>query len=315
MELFLQVPARTHPAPGFRSAACRPALGCRISGAFRGLAGGVLGAAGAAAVRTGRGLRQRGFQRAGGVPGAALADLQRIDEFQQKLAYDGFATALLPPEVVEKLRGLAVEAFAEEAAGFQRAKPSAQGFPPRMEWHWASEGTDGKTVFKEAADVLSQYLPNFNLVAAKFIVATGECRPEDARFHQDFESPNVPLLATATALLPIWPLAFPEKEGNLEYYTWDDLMASKKVDATQVEEILAFSRVHRYVPGEAAVFDGKLFHRTQPFSEFAFASEKESEPLSKMRVLVSYYFAQLPPDNVWEGDVRKTLASQGAPIP
>ena len=24
--------------------------------------------------------------------------------------------------------------------------------------------------------------------------------------------------------------------------------------------------VHRYTPGEVAIFDGKLFHRTQPFS-------------------------------------------------
>ncbi|CAE7348763.1 unnamed protein product, partial [Symbiodinium pilosum] len=221
---------------------------------------------------------------------AATASLdqeaQRIDDFQRDLSYNGFAVAQLPDKVIEDLRAGAVKHLAEQdvSQDFQRAKPSGGGFPPRMEWHWASDG-GAQDLFQPAAEQLLKYLPNFQLMAAKFIVATGECSAEDARFHQDFEPPTVPLLATATALVPLWPLAFPEKEGNLEFFTWDDMVQAKQ---STPEDMLKSRRVHRYAPGEVAVFDGKLYHRTQPFSEYAFASSSlhgESDVLSKMRIL------------------------------
>ncbi|CAE7208807.1 unnamed protein product [Symbiodinium sp. CCMP2592] len=211
--------------------------------------------------------------------------------------------------VIEHLREGAVKTLAGEgpAEGFQRAKPSGGGFPPKMEWHWASDGS-AREIFGPAVDVLLKYLPNFQLLAAKFIVATGECSAEDAKFHQDFEPPTVPLLATATALAPVWPLAFPEKEGNLEFFTWDDMIKSKQQGSP--DEVMKLRNVHRYTPGEVAIFDGKLFHRTQPFSEHAFASSSlhgESEVLSKRRILASFYFAQLPEGNTWEGPAAVLL--------
>jgi len=185
-----------------------------------------------------------------------------------------------------------------------------------MSWHWAA---DMKTMalFRPAAVAIGSLLgPEFDLIAAKFIIASeGECRNEDSRFHDDFGPRSIPEGAAVTALMPLHPAQFPEQEGNLEWLPWE---RNKKENATS-RGSQTNTAVHKYRVGEAAVFDGKLLHRTQPFSAMAFrgsckvqrGSNSELDALSGMRVLASLYFARL--NMPWEGSVRQVLFSQGAP--
>lgn len=249
--------------------------------------------------------------------------------FQNELARAGLAVVRMPAESIACMQEAVERIYLSNADGIQphsvelgqfaRAKPICNSFPAMMEWHWA-KNDDALHIFQPAAQAIGAMLgPQFDLIAAKFIVApAGECPEDDAKFHQDFGPESVPRFAAVTALIPLCPLKFPEAEGNLEWWPWDEAAVEARVrwQKDQTSGPPPQPNVHPYRVGEAAVLDGKCLHRTQPFSAEAFSSTT-SHPrgvLSGMRILASLYFAQLPEEADWEEAVWGVLSSQGAPL-
>eukprot|EP00930_Biecheleria_cincta_P050253 TRINITY_DN35426_c0_g1_i1.p1 TRINITY_DN35426_c0_g1~~TRINITY_DN35426_c0_g1_i1.p1 ORF type:complete len:343 (-),score=52.06 TRINITY_DN35426_c0_g1_i1:339-1331(-) len=240
--------------------------------------------------------------------------------FRRDLHISGLAVARLPQDALEGLRRAACEAIADRSScsadsdshgsRFRLAGGLNGAFPSSMSWRWAADA-EGLRAFRPAAEVLLRQLgPKFHLVGASFVVAEigAGCEEAASRFHLDFGPPRIPRQAAATALLPLHPPgAFPEREGNLEYRPWDGN-----------DEVA----MHRYNACEAAVFDGKLAHRTQPFRPEAFFQDvvggtgsresQEASPLHGFRVLASLSFARLP--GPWAEDVAQVMAGYGAPV-
>lgn len=245
--------------------------------------------------------------------------------FRHDLRQAGLGVARVPLDAIEALRPLASQlcasARAADAKGgrgsawasaalprFARPASALNGaFPPSMAWYWASDNDALELFLPAAAAIVAQLGRGFELVAASFVVADGGCPFDGSKFHLDFGPPSIPRGETTTALLPLHPAVFPEGEGNLEYRAWD-----APADAA--------SAIHRYRAGEAAVFDGKLPHRTQPFDSSAFAqggvasSAEGEDGLSALRVLVSLSFAARLAEAPWRGAVGDVIRGYGAQL-
>jgi len=235
-------------------------------------------------------------------------------DFRQDLEEVGLGVARLPRRVVEELRGLAAEVWTDDRPShrFFRAGGLNGAFPATMSWHWAADGEALERFRPAAACLIDSLGGDFELVGASFVVADGGCRVGEAKPHLDFGPPAIPKGAAATALLPVHPALFPEAQGNLEYRPWN------------AEDPNAFE-VHRYRFGEAAVFDGKLSHRTQAFAAEAFAAPPPHgagpagggtppPALRGLRVLASLSLARLGARAAWRPSVAQVMRGYGAPL-
>jgi len=226
------------------------------------------------------------------------ADLEEVGLGVVSVPRTAVAT-LLP--VLERLRGGECKE-GETIPRFSRAGGLNGAFPSTMTWHWAAEDAALEPFQPMACAVAEQLGPGFELVAASFVIAEGSCFDGQARMHLDFGPPQIPSDAACTALMPLYPEVFPESEGNLEYVPWN---GEGEVD------------VHLYQQCEAAVFYGKLPHRTQPFDAAAFSpslADKKGHPLHGLRVLASLSFAKLSGDAPWRNAVEQVLLGYGAPL-
>mmetsp|Transcript_2494 Transcript_2494/g.5941 ORF Transcript_2494/g.5941 Transcript_2494/m.5941 type:complete len:304 (+) Transcript_2494:34-945(+) len=223
--------------------------------------------------------------------------------FRADLRERGAAVARVPLKACSELLSVAQVALGDQSTTpklFSRAGGLNVAFPETMSWHWAASA-DALELFSGAAkSVLKQLGGDWGLVAASFVVAEGDCVDSAARFHVDFGPPPIPRNAAATALLPLHPAKFPTEEGNLELMPWD--AANEPC-------------VYHYAPGQAIVFDGKLAHRTQPFSADAFQRESEAaEPLRGRRILASMSFARVAGQAPWQRAVNQVISGYGAPV-
>eukprot|EP00419_Tripos_fusus_P010438 CAMPEP_0172666948 /NCGR_PEP_ID=MMETSP1074-20121228/8121_1 /TAXON_ID=2916 /ORGANISM="Ceratium fusus, Strain PA161109" /LENGTH=352 /DNA_ID=CAMNT_0013483397 /DNA_START=46 /DNA_END=1104 /DNA_ORIENTATION=+ len=232
---------------------------------------------------------------------------ERPEDFRCDLRTTGLGLVSVPSRAVAAMRAFAEEMYSSRSgrSSLVRAGGLNGAFPETMAWHWATN-ENGMEPFQPAAEAIrSQLDQDFQLVAASLVIADGDCPVGASRMHLDFGPPSIPKYVAATALLPVYPQVFPQLEGGLEYLPWDG-----------EGEVV----VQRYREGEAVVFDGKLAHRTQPFTKEAFmaAAEKHSsgmgERLAGLRVLASLSFVSLPPRAFWRRAVRQVLEGYGAPV-
>lgn len=221
------------------------------------------------------------------VPEIALGDLRAMAEEVCAASYGGQG---------DSLGGGA--ANAAEPPETQTARGLNGAFPSSMAWHWAAD-EEALEPFRPVAESIKARLGDgFELIAGSFVVARGGCQEHEAKFHLDFGPPAIPSHVAATALMPLFPQAFPRAQGNLEFRPWN---------------LAGTVATHPYKAGEAAVFDGKLAHRTQPFAASAFAGETAGrQPLAGLRVLASFSFAKLP--GPWSPTVQGVLQGYGAPV-
>lgn len=234
-------------------------------------------------------------------------------QFRRDLHSVGLGVVRVPEEALAPLRSIVldVESLGSGSVGVSKAsfvKTAAGGlngaFPATMSWHWSSNN-DALELFRPAADAVRLQLgSDFYLIGASFVIASGGCRDGEAKFHLDFGPPAIPTLEAATALMPLYPLAFPEGQGNLEYLPWD------------ADGAIA---VHRYRSGQASVFDGKLAHRTQSFVAAAFVpgADSTAQPAVCSRVLASLSLARLPPGcppPAWQDALAQVISGYGAPV-
>jgi len=267
--------------------------------------------------------RQRGGRRAlRGRPAVAEPSVAQVEgdpqNFRTCLARKGLAVVQVPDEVLEMMQATAESLCASSDDGLCQAQgvgpvaltdaaiaPSfscrgsvPKNFPSTMSWHWAADA-ETRQIFLLAAEAVGAHLgSDFAFMAAHLIVASSdEVRDAESKFHFDFGLPDIPREAVATALVPLLPSSFPEWEGNLEWYPWDAAAA-----AYEGRQPLPQPAVHRYRVGEGVVFDGKLEHRTQPFSGVASQGGK--------RIVAALYFARA---DASQRSVRSVLFSQGAP--
>mmetsp|Transcript_162445 Transcript_162445/g.520653 ORF Transcript_162445/g.520653 Transcript_162445/m.520653 type:complete len:439 (-) Transcript_162445:77-1393(-) len=253
---------------------------------------------------------------------SSVAQVQEEPQnFRTCLARQGLAVVQVPDEALKMMQAAAESLCASSDDGLGQAQgvgPAAlaaaarapnfscrgsvnENFPSTMSWHWAADA-ETRQLFLPAAEAVGAHLgSDFAFMAAHLIVASGgEVRDVESKFHLDFGEPDIPRETVATALLPLFPYSFPESEGNLEWYPWDTAAA-----VYEGRQPLPQPAVHCYRVGEGAVFDGKLAHRTQPFSGVAFQGRK--------RVLAALYFARVTEADTAERSVRFVLFSQGAP--
>lgn len=232
---------------------------------------------------------------------------ERSEDFRSDLRTTGLGLVKVPSGAVAALHALAEKMYSSSSGrnSFVRAGGLNGAFPETMAWHWATDA-HGMEPFQPAAEAITSQLgQDFHLVAASLVVADGDCPVGASRMHVDFGPPSIPKYVAATALLPVHPQVFPELEGSLEYRPWDG-----------EGEVV----VQRYREGEAVVFDGKLAHRTQPFTAEAFmaAARKHNsglgERLAGLRVLASLSLVSLPPRAYWRGAARQVLEGYGAPV-
>jgi len=231
-------------------------------------------------------------------------------EFRRDVGTVGLGVVQVSEDALAGLRDIAAGMLSGGAGGGSRTSHSFRStgglsgaFPSTMSWHWAADPQSLELFRPAAHQVMASLGADFELVAASFVIADGGCRSEEAKFHLDFGPPSIPQHVAATALAPLYPREFPKKSGNLEYKPWDDKGSVA---------------VHLYRAGEAAVFDGKLSHRTQPFAKEAFeprSSSGETSPLGGLRVLVSLSFARIPEGAPWRQGVASVLKGYNAPLP
>ena len=221
--------------------------------------------------------------------------------FRQDVKEVGIGVASVPEGAVAALRAAAAELYrdgGEDEPEDSRLSFSSSGglngaFPSTMTWHWAQDQAT-LDLFRPAADAIRAQLgKDYELIGGSFVVANGGCGEREAKFHLDFGPPMIPRLTAVTALLPLHPAGFPERSGNLEYRPQGPGGAVY---------------VHRYTAGQAAVFDGKLSHRTQPFAAEAFAAGGGEAPLRGKRVLASFSLAKVPPCAPWRPALEEAPA-------
>jgi len=192
-----------------------------------------------------------------------------------------------------------------EDGAFIRVNGAGGTFPHSMLWYHAAD-QDALELFYPCADAINLQLGGgLCLVTGAFVMVTGGCKEGETNFHVDMAAQDIPPCASISVLFPIYPSIFPEHEGNLEWIPWN---ADGRV------------AVHRYRRGEAAVFDGKLAHRTQPFSSQAFRKQDRScnprfaLPLQGARVLAYLTLARLLPGvPPWRRTLHEVLWRQGVP--
>jgi len=192
-----------------------------------------------------------------------------------------------------------------EDGEFIRVNGAGGTFPDSMLWYHAAD-QDALELFHPCADAINLQLGGgLCLVTGAFVMVKGGCKEGETAFHVDMAAQDIPTCASISVLFPIHPSIFPEHEGNLEWIPWD---ADGKV------------AVHRYIKGRAAVFDGKLAHRTQPFSSQAFHEQdaglnpRFAVPLRGTRVLAYLTLARLLPGvPPWRQALHEVLWRQGVP--
>lgn len=192
-----------------------------------------------------------------------------------------------------------------EDGAFIRVNGASGTFPNSMLWYHAAD-QEALELFYPCADAINLQLGGgLCLVSGAFVMVAGGCKEEETEFHVDMGAQNIPTCASISVLFPVHPSIFPKHEGHLEWIPWN---ANGQV------------AVHRYKRGEAAVFDGKLAHRTQPFSSRAFHEQDASLnprfalPLRGMRVLAYLTLARLLPGvPPWRPALHEVLWRQGVP--
>ncbi|CAE8720393.1 unnamed protein product [Polarella glacialis] len=179
--------------------------------------------------------------------------------------------------------------------------PDGSG-PGAKSYYWAADAPCFDTFDLVARQITKHLEPGFELMTAAFVVVrSGSSVEGPYSFRADFESSAILKGALATALVPVWPERLPVDEGHLEWNSWGGATES-----------------HRYMCGEAAIIDGKLSHRTQPFSEAAFVSSGSAPQtgLQNLCAMASLGFvrnwdeAEAP----FREELEQVLCTSGAPF-
>eukprot|EP00933_Yihiella_yeosuensis_P056269 TRINITY_DN5535_c1_g2_i1.p1 TRINITY_DN5535_c1_g2~~TRINITY_DN5535_c1_g2_i1.p1 ORF type:complete len:634 (-),score=87.69 TRINITY_DN5535_c1_g2_i1:86-1987(-) len=169
-----------------------------------------------------------------------------------------------------------------------------------MRWLWA---TDAATLelFEAAAKACIPALQEaagsqLLLYSACFVVVRGgNLSNEEASRHVDWGHRRFSEGETFTCLSPLQ--AFPSSVGGLHFWPWDSRNAYGRITSMNMNTPF-LTYVHKYADGCFAAVDGKLFHRTEPFTyQRAEGTEAERAACSSyeksgcLRVLISLSIA------------------------
>ena len=163
-----------------------------------------------------------------------------------------------------------------EASNFRLADSPAEvydvyttGFAPTMRWvavgdrrtldRWHS--ALGASIQQQLEEALNEPVV---LCQACFVVVRGGVGPGDAKLHADWAMEAIPRSNVFTALTPLTD--FPADVGGL-FFDINSMPKNEGASAGPTSSLRTRREVlHRYSRGEAVLFDGKLMHRTEPFS-------------------------------------------------
>lgn len=150
------------------------------------------------------------------IPAATIAPLRRIAEAYLVQEFSASMSQDFQDANAEQSKGALqrAEGHAQKSVpSFARADGLNAAFPSSMSWHWASDAATLEVFPRE--QVLKFLGDDFALVAASLVVANGDCMENVSKFHVDFGPPKIPRGVAATALMPLFPLRFPDHQGNL----------------------------------------------------------------------------------------------------
>lgn len=150
------------------------------------------------------------------------------------------------------------------------------GWTPTMRWVTAGTGqTLDRLIGTLGANIKAalekEYGEEFIINSGCFVVVTGAVEPNCAKLHADWATEQIPRDLVFTALTPLFD--FPSQVGGLLWRPHSDPTAGEKQPLLK----------HKYRLGESVVFDGKLMHQTEPFSD-------DELPAGFERVLASFSF-------------------------
>lgn len=150
------------------------------------------------------------------IPAATIAPLRSIAETYLVQEFSESMSQEFQDANAEQSKGAPqrAEGHAQKSIpSFARADGLNAAFPSSMSWHWASDAATLEVFPRE--QVLKFLGDDFALVAASLVVANGDCMENVSKFHVDFGPPKIPRGVAATALMPLFPLRFPDHQGNL----------------------------------------------------------------------------------------------------